>query len=104
MDLSTLTLTERDGACLIPVRAQPRASRTAIAGVHDGALKVQLQAPPVDGAANEALLTWLARSVLRVPTRDLRLVRGDTARDKLVAVDGMSADRVRAALQAAAGA
>lgn len=94
-DLSGLQLSERDGACLIPVRAQPRASRTAIAGVHDGALKVQLQAPPVDGAANEALLAWLAREVLGIPTRQVRLVRGDTSRDKLVAVDGMNAARVR---------
>ena len=100
VDLTGLQLTERDGACLVPVRAQPRASRTAIQGVHAGALKVQLQAPPVDGAANDALVAWLAREVLGLPPRDVRLIRGEASRDKLLAVSGRTAPEVLAALTA----
>ena len=64
----------------------PNARRTAIDGLHDGALRVRLAAPPVDGKANEALLRWLAGQ-LGVPRRGLELVRGTSARRKAVEVD-----------------
>ena len=81
---------------LVPVRVQPRARRTEIVGVMpSGALKVKLQAPPVDGAANEALLRFLAREVLGVAPSDLVLVRGHTSRDKVVGVRGIDIAAVR---------
>ena len=62
---------------------QPRASRSRVTGWHDGRLKVQLTAPPVDGEANEALLKFLSK-LLGVPRRDVTLLRGETSRRKTV--------------------
>jgi uncharacterized protein YggU (UPF0235/DUF167 family) len=59
-----------------------------------GALKVRLQAPPVDGAANEALIDFLS-STLGVSRRSIRIVVGVSARSKLVEVDGVSAEQVQ---------
>lgn len=92
--MSDLTVTERAGAVRFPVRVQPRAATSAVAGTHGGALKVRLSAPPVDGAANEALVALLADE-LDVPRRAIRIVAGATARTKLVEVDGVDAARVR---------
>lgn len=64
----------------------PNAKRTAVDGLHDGALRVRLAAPPVDGKANDALLRWLADE-LGVPRRALELVRGTSARRKAVEID-----------------
>ena len=76
-----------DGAgCVLQVQVVPNAGRTACAGFHDGALRVRLQAPPIEGRANAALLQWLARS-LGLPKRGVTLVSGDTARRKRVQID-----------------
>ena len=75
------------------VRVQPRASRSAIEGVHGGALKVRLHAPPVDGAANDALVALLA-DALDVPRRAVRIVAGASSRAKIVEVDGVDVTRV----------
>ena len=87
--MSAVTVEERSGGVRFPVRVQPRASRTEIAGVQQGALKVRLQAPPVDGAANEALVAYLA-DVLDVPRRMVRIVSGDASRTKMVEVLGIA--------------
>ncbi|MBX6332275.1 MAG: DUF167 domain-containing protein [Gemmatimonadaceae bacterium] len=76
------------------MRVQPRAARTAIEGVHAGTLKVRLTAPPVDGAANEALVELLADR-LGVPKRAVVIVGGASARTKVVEVDGVDVARVR---------
>lgn len=75
------------------VRVQPRSSRTAIEGVHGGALKVRLHAPPVDGAANDALVALLA-DALGVPRRAVRVVAGESARSKVIEVAGVDVTRV----------
>ena len=72
----------------------PRASRDAVAGEHDGLVAIRLQAPPVDGAANEALIRFLARR-LGCPARSVQLLRGHTGRRKWVAVSGLSAGELR---------
>jgi hypothetical protein len=77
------------------VHVQPRASRTEIAGERDGALRVRLTAPPVDNAANEALVELLAKA-LRIARRDIRIVGGATSRRKVIEIDGVTADRVKA--------
>ena len=79
----------------IAVHVQPRASRSEIIGQHGAALKVRLQAPPVDGAANEALVRLLADS-LGVSQRSVRVVSGATSRAKTVEVDGTTEAAVRA--------
>jgi uncharacterized protein (TIGR00251 family) len=66
-----------------------------VAGVHGAALKVRLHAPPVDGAANEELVKFLARS-LGVARRAVRIVAGQTSRSKVVEIEGVSAASVQA--------
>ena len=85
----------------LAVRVIPRARRTEIAGRRGDALLVRLAAPPVDGAANEALLAFLSER-LGVPRRRIALVRGAASRDKLVEVEGLSAADVLRRLTAAA--
>ena len=79
----------------VGVHVQPRASRSEIVGVHGAALKVRLQAPPVEGAANDALVTLLAER-LGVPRRSVRVVSGATSRTKTVEIEGTTEAAVRA--------
>jgi len=83
---------EKDGV-VFRVRVQPRASKNQLAGVLDGALKVRITAPPVDGEANGACLKFLA-GVLGVPARSVELVSGQTSRNKTVRVLGLTAGEV----------
>jgi|GEM_PF-283684 len=71
--------------CLISVRVTPRASRNEVVGVVDGRLRIRLQAPPVEGAANKALTAFLA-DVLNVPSSSVSVDRGQTGREKIVRV------------------
>ena len=87
---------ERGGAVL-EVVVVPRASRTRVVGEHDGRLKLQLAAPPVDGAANEALLAFLA-DALGVRRTALALLRGETGKRKSIRIEGVAAAAVEAAL------
>lgn len=82
----------------ISVYVQPRASKTAIAGMHDGCIKIRLAAPPVDGAANAALIEFIAKRVGVARSR-VRLVSGASARRKVIEIDGVEAASVAAALQ-----
>jgi hypothetical protein len=72
-------------AVWLAVSVQPNAKRTAADGLHDGALRVRLCAPPVDGKANQLLIDWLAGE-LGLPKRAVTLVRGDTSRRKSLAI------------------
>lgn len=81
----------------IDVRLTPRASREEIAGEREGVLQVRVTAPPVDGAANEALVRLLAKR-LRVAKGAVAIVSGETSRTKVVQVDGLTEDEVRARL------
>ena len=92
-----IAIEEAGGAVRFDVRVAPRASREAIQGEHDGAIKVALTAPPVEGAANAALIAFLARR-LGVAKRDVAIVRGESSRAKRVEVRGASAEAVRALL------
>jgi uncharacterized protein (TIGR00251 family) len=82
------------GSCLLAIKAIPGASRSEVSGVFGEAIKVKVQAPPVEGRANEALLKFLAQS-LDLPPRSLSLARGDTSRHKLVKVSGLSLAEAR---------
>jgi uncharacterized protein (TIGR00251 family) len=81
---------ESGGALTFRVRVAPRASRTAAAGEHDGALKVRVAAPPVEGAANAELTRFLAKA-LGVPARSVEIVGGRASKTKLVRVAGARA-------------
>jgi uncharacterized protein (TIGR00251 family) len=76
------------------VHLVPRAAATGIEGTRDGALRIRVTAPPVDGAANEALRRLLAGE-LGVARSAVEIVAGATGRRKVVAVDGIGADEVR---------
>jgi hypothetical protein len=80
-------LREVPGGVCLEVLVQPRASRTRVVGVHDGRLKIQLAAPPVDGEANAALVEFLA-GALGVRRSDVAIERGETGRRKTVRVAG----------------
>lgn len=76
----------------LSIRVQPRASRTEVAGLHGDTLRVRLSAPPVDGAANEALLKFLAER-LSVRRSAVQLISGATSRSKLVSVAGIDLEQ-----------
>jgi uncharacterized protein len=79
------------------LRVQPRASRDEVAGLHGDAVRIRLTAPPVDGAANEALLRFLSRQ-LQVARGALSLAGGRTGRSKLVDVAGIAPEEAAARL------
>jgi uncharacterized protein (TIGR00251 family) len=84
----------------LAVLVQPRASRSRLLGEHDGRLKVQLAAPPVDGEANAALVALLAE-VFAVARRQVTIVSGDTGRRKRVRVSGIDPAAAEQALRGA---
>jgi len=96
VDLAEAVRDHPEGASL-RVRAVPGARATEVAGLHAGALRVRVAAPPVEGKANAALLAFLA-DTLGLRPRDLRLAAGASARDKLVVIRGRTPEQVRAAL------
>jgi uncharacterized protein (TIGR00251 family) len=81
----------------LTVRVVPRSSRNAIAW-EQGVLKARLTAPPVDGAANDALIVLLAQR-LGLPKRAISIARGATGRQKIVEIAGMTEAEVAAKLQ-----
>ena len=93
--MSGLEVESRGHAVRVRVRVSPRASRDRIGGVHAGALKVKLTAPPVDGAANAALIALFAKR-LGVPKRAVTLLSGHSGRDKHLEIEGVSAEAVEA--------
>lgn len=90
-----IDVVEHEGAVTVRVRVKPRSSRARVGGTREGALEVAVTAPPVDGAANEAVVAVIA-SALGVPKRDVAIVRGASSRDKTVRIVGATAEQVRA--------
>jgi uncharacterized protein (TIGR00251 family) len=74
----------------IEIYVQPRASKTELAGVHDGRVKVRLAAPPIDGAANAELVSFVAAR-LGVAKSKVRVVAGESSRRKVIEVEGVDA-------------
>lgn len=84
-----LLITEGKNGLHLEVKVQPKASRNQILGEWEGALKVKLTAPPVEGEANQALLVFLAAE-LRIPRRNITIVKGESSRQKLLNIEGLS--------------
>jgi uncharacterized protein len=82
---------------LLRLRIVPRASRTEIAGIHGGMVRIRLAAVPVEGAANEALIRFLADRIA-VPRSSVRVVSGQTSRSKVLAISGASLEQVQLGL------
>lgn len=89
-----LRCTETDGAITFAVRVVPRASRSEVAGEHDGALRVRVAAPPVEGAANVELMRTLSRA-LGVPARAVEIKSGQASKTKLVRVAGATREQLQ---------
>lgn len=77
----------------IEIYVQPGASRTELAGTHAGLVKIRVAAPPVENAANRALIEFLA-ALLSVPRRSVTVISGNTHRRKLVEISGVTAEEV----------
>ena len=75
----------------------PRAPRTCVDGTRGGAILIRLAAPPVDGAANDALVAFLS-DVLALPRRQIKIVSGEKSRDKRVRIEGLDEAAARARL------
>ncbi len=93
-----LQLVESGDRIVLSVRVQPRASRNAIGGEWQGALKVRLTAPPVGGRANQSLCRLLAER-LEIPVAAVRILFGERSRTKRVEVRGTTAERIRALVE-----
>jgi hypothetical protein len=89
------TRRDRQGRLVVAVKVAPRASRDAVLGEHDGALKIAVTAPPVEGAANEAVCRVLARA-LGLPRGAVEIAGGERSKRKLVALDGCTEEAVTA--------
>lgn len=85
-----IKLTETTAGVSFAVRVQPRARQSAVVGEHDSALKIALNAPPLDGRANAALLQFLAE-VLGIWRSRISILTGEQSRQKVVRVSGMTA-------------
>ena len=93
-----LDLRDTASGLTLRVRVQPRASRDVLGGEREGALVVRVTAPPLEGRANEALSRLLGKALGVAPSA-VRVLRGESGRDKLVAVDGVAAATARGRLQ-----
>jgi uncharacterized protein (TIGR00251 family) len=89
---------ESKGKVLLSVRVQPRSRQNAIVGVRDKSLLLKVNAPPVDGAANEAVIALLAKA-LDLPKSTFSVLQGTKSREKTVKVEHLNADDVLKLLQ-----
>ena len=92
-----MPIRDTEDGITISLRVQPRSPRTKVDGVHDGAIRLRVSAPPVEGAANAAIIDFL-RKQLGVRKSDITIIQGETSRQKVVAVVGIDARGARKAL------
>jgi uncharacterized protein len=90
----TIPLDESGSGVTFAVKVHPRAKKNAITGEFGDALKVSLTTPPVDGRANEACIEFFAK-LLKVPRSSVTIASGQTSRNKLIRVAGISAAELR---------
>ena len=89
-----MEIKEKSGAITFTVRVIPRSSRTEIVGEYEGAVKVRLSSPPVDGAANAELIKLFAKK-LGVAKSAVAIVSGETSKTKRLTVTGVTAGQLR---------
>jgi uncharacterized protein len=92
MDLPPF-LRRHENELWLGVKVQPRAAKNEIGGAHGAELKIKVTAPPVESAANEAVIRFLAGR-LNCSRSSLRLIRGNTSRHKVIAIAGIPAERI----------
>jgi hypothetical protein len=87
--LSENMIEETNAGVIIRVFVQPKSSKNEVIGPHNGAIKIKLTSPPVDGQANEGLIEFLAK-IFKVAKRNVTLIKGETSRHKVVALRGVN--------------
>ncbi len=85
---------EHAGAVTFEVKVHPRARKNVITGELGGALKLSITSPPIDGRANQACIEFFAK-LLKVPRSSVTIASGQSSRNKVVRVAGLTADEVR---------
>ncbi|MGV8078585.1 MAG: DUF167 domain-containing protein [Syntrophales bacterium] len=98
----SIPLTETKSGLMLKVRVLPRSSRTEVSGVQDGALKLKIMAPPVEGQANEACLRFLAEA-LGIRRSRIALVAGPTSKTKTFSISGVDRRELELRLAALLG-
>ncbi|MBO0723963.1 MAG: DUF167 domain-containing protein [Blastocatellia bacterium] len=86
-----IKLAAKEGGVTFAARVQPRAAKSGVAGELDGVLKIRLAAPPVEGEANEELIRLLAK-LFAAPRRRISILSGQTSKNKVISVSGISVD------------
>ncbi len=89
-----ISIQDSPGGATFAVKVHPRARRNAITGELDGALKLSLTAPPLDGKANEACIEFFA-NLLKVPRSSVTIASGQSSRNKVIRVAGLTAEKIR---------
>ena len=87
-----INLSEKDGAIIFNVRVVPRASRSEIVGEYDGALKLRIASPPVDGAANAELIRVLSKT-FDVSKSEVEILSGQTSKMKQIKISNLAAEK-----------
>ena len=100
MDDAGYQLRETDAGVEVLLHVQPRARNTGIAGIHGAALKVKISAPPVDDAANRAIVEFFSR-LLDLPKARLQIVAGLKSREKILRIVGISREAFQERISAA---
>lgn len=88
-----LRIVDITGGVRLEVSVQPRSSRNQVVGEQNEALKIKLTAPPVEGEANAALIDFLA-NYLKLPRKDIKIIKGETSRHKLVEIMGITREEL----------
>ncbi len=91
--MNLVNLSEIPDGVRFDVMAKPKASRNAIIGVHDGALKIAITAAPEKGKANKAIVNLLSR-LLKIPKNSIKIVSGETSSRKIIAIEGVSSEMI----------
>jgi hypothetical protein len=92
-----LEVRAEESGVIFRVKVTPRASRTQCNGCVEGVLKIKVQAPPVEGAANEAVIRFLAKTLVVSKSR-VKVIRGETSREKTIKVEGIQAEDLKSKL------
>jgi uncharacterized protein (TIGR00251 family) len=95
--MNSLIVQDTKDGVVLTVHIQPKASTTECVGIHGDAIKIRVAAPPVDGAANDELIQFIARR-LSIPTASVRIHSGASGRHKRVLIKGATAQLVMARL------
>lgn len=81
----------KEGKIYLALYVQPKASKTEISGIHNDRLKIRVNAPPVDGQANQEVIKFLSKK-LKTPKTQIQILRGDTGREKLLLINAQESE------------